>query len=131
MKATLTLLLAFTFLTASAQDSTRPTVVKQAGKAKVVSVQGETHLILVTGYKRQDIGIGSYPADIELELTSETWRVLETLLTQPNGNPVTMNDVNGYMVLVARARVFEENGLIFTMGNRNVALSQEDFLRLR
>jgi len=120
--------------TATAQENrTADLVKKTAGCAQVVETQGVERLVLHTGHKRT-AGVANqkfYPDDIELLLDEHTWRVLEQQILGPFGRPVTLTDRWGNKVQIARASVYNENGLMFYMGTRNVTITEEDFFLLK
>jgi len=52
-------------------------------------------------------------------------------LVLKTGRNVTVKDVYGFNVQIARARVWEKNGLIFTMGTSNVPIMQDEWNALK
>jgi len=119
--------------TATAQENRTADLVKRtAGCAQIVDSQGVECLVLHTGHSRTNVAHQRfYPDNIELVLDETTWRKLEDQLLGPFGRPVTLTDRWGNKVQIARANVYNKNGLMFYMGTRNVSITAEDFYRLK
>ena len=132
MKKTLTSLLAAMALPCMAQTQKAATPVKKtAGRAQIVQVQTEDRRVLRTGQKSMNANASFYPDDIELLLDESMWRRLEDLLASPFGKTLKVTDVYGFAVNIAKARVFNQEGLMFTMGTRNVTITADDFDKLK
>jgi hypothetical protein len=129
MKAVLVITLSLFALPLMAQTNRVPQVVKETPKAKVVTEKGKTKLILKSG--REKSKISSYSYDIEINVDSNTWRVLDSIVTAPYGNPFQIKDAHGYSVCIQRANVCSNKGLIFSSGSRFVAITQDDLKKLR
>ena len=132
MKITLTILLAAMTLPCMAQTQKAANPVKKSvGRAQIVQVQMEDRLVLRTGQKSMNANASFYPDDIELLLDESMWRRLEDLLASPFGKTLKVTDVYGFAVNIAKARVFDQEGLMFTMGTRNVTITADDFDKLK
>ena len=101
------------------------------GRAQIVQVQMEDRLVLRTGQKSLNANASFYPDDIELLLDESMWRRLEDLMDAPFGKTLKVTDVYGFAVNIAKARVFNQEGLMFTMGTRNVTITADDFKKLK
>ena len=113
--------------TTSAQE-----IKKTAGPARIEQSQGEERLVLHTGQTRTNVAHQRfYPDNIELVLDAQTWRKLEDQLLGPFGRAITLKDKYGNDVRIARANVYNKNGLMFYMGTRNVSITAEDFFLLK
>jgi len=132
-KSALLALLLSCATTAVAQENRTADLVKTtAGCAQIVDSQGVECLVLHTGHTRTNVAHQRfYPDNIELVLDETTWRKLEGQLMGPFGKAVTMKDRYGNDVRVARANVYNKNGLMFYMGTRNVTITCEDFFLLK
>ena len=132
MKKTLTILLAAMALPCMAQTQKAANPVKKtAGRAQIVQVQRQERLVLRTGQKSMNANASFYPDDIELLLDDSMWRKLEDLMASPFGKTLKVTDVYGFAVNIAKARVFDHEGLMFTMGTRNVTITAEDLNKLK
>ena len=119
--------------TATAQEKRTADLVKRtAGCAQIVDSQGVECLVLHTGHTRTNVAHQRfYPDNIEFVLDETTWRKLEDQLMGPFGRAITLKDKYGNDVRIARANVYNKNGLMFYMGTRNVSITAEDFYRLK
>ena len=132
MKTTLTILLAAIALPCMAQTQKAANPVKKsAGRAQIVQVQRQERLVLRTGQRSMNANASFYPDDIELLLDDSMWRKLEDLMASPFGKTIKVMDVYGFAVNIAKARVFDHEGLMFTMGTRNVTITAEDLNKLK
>jgi len=52
-------------------------------------------------------------------------------MASPFGKTIKVMDVYGFVVNIAKARVFDHEGLMFTMGTRNVTITAEDLNKLK
>lgn len=115
-----------------AQTNTNQKDKKDKARAKVEVVNGQTALILKTGRMAQPASFGfSYPADIVLKLDDNTWRMLDSLVTAPWGSAVKVKDIDGYTVEIAKANVNSNVGLMFTSGTKCVAITEEEYRKLK
>jgi hypothetical protein len=131
LKHILVILSAFVTITVAAQNSRPPQVKKTVGKAQIVMDGNQECLVLKTGRKSKNYNASFYPDDIMLQLDEHTYRLLDDLLISPFGRNVTVKDVHGFNVQIARARVFEKNGLIFVRGTCNVPVMQDEWNALK
>ena len=131
IKHIILLLSVFFGITAMAQTGKPAQVKKVVGKAQIVVDGNRECLVLKTGRKSKNFNSSFYPEDIELQLDERAYRLLEDLLASPYGRNVTVKDVYGFNVQIARARVLEKNGLIFTMGTSNVPITQDEWNALK
>jgi hypothetical protein len=122
MKTMLIVAMSFMALPLMAQTNKGPQVVKETPKAKVVTEKGKTKLILKSGQEKNDI---------KINVDNNTWRVLDSIVNAPYGNPFQFKDDNGYSVNVQRANVSSNNGLFFTSGSRFVAITEEDLRKIK
>lgn len=129
MKTMFIILLGFMALPLMAQTNKGPQVVKETPKAKVVTENGKTKLVLKSG--REKSKISGYSYDIEINVDSNTWRLLDSIVNAPYGNSVQFKDVDGYSVSIQRANVDLNNGLFFYSGSRFVAITQEDLKNIK
>ena len=105
---------------------------KDDSRAKIEVVNGQNALVLKTGRKSQSSSWGSsYSADIVLKLDGNTWDQLDSLITASYGSSIKLKDLQGYNVEIAKANVNSHVGLMFTSGSKCVAISKEEFERLR
>lgn len=109
-----------------AQTNNEPQIKKEAGKARVTVVQGQDHLVLVTGRKAS-----GYNPNIEIALDTKVWETFDSVLLGKQNTACKMKDVEGHNVEVALANVNGNTGLIFTSGTKCVAIKKEDFVKLR
>ena len=132
MKRVLIIMLAAMALPCMAQTQKAANLVKKVvGRAQIVTVQTRDHLVLRTGQKSMNANASFYPDDIELLLDNEMWKRLNDLMASPLGRTLKVTDVYGFAVNVAKARVFNQEGLMFTMGTRNVTITADDFNKLK
>lgn len=101
-------------------------VKKESGKAKITVVQGQDHLVLVTGRKAS-----GYNPNIEIALDAKAWETFVSVLLGKQSSSAKIKDVDGYKVEVALADVNGNTGLMFTSGSKCVAITKEEFERLR
>ena len=94
---------------------------KGDARAKVEIVKGQTALVLKAGRN----------SEIALSWDNATERTLDSLVTAPWGSAVKMKDIDGHKVDVAKANVNSKVGLMFTSGSKCVAITKEEFERLR
>ena len=109
-----------------AQTNNEPQVKKEAGKVRVTIVQGQDHLVLVTGRKAS-----GYNPNIEIALDSKAWETFDSVLHGKQSSSAIIKDVDGHKVDVALANVNGNTGLMFTSGSKCVAITKEDFEKLR
>ena len=109
-----------------AQTNNNPQVKKEAGKARVTIVQGQDHLVLVTGRKAS-----GYNPNIEIALDTKAWDILDSVLSGKQKTTCKMKDVDGHNVEVALANVNGNTGLMFTSGSKCVAIIKEEFEKLK
>ena len=109
-----------------AQTNNGPQIKKEAGKAMITVVRGQDHLVLVTGRKAT-----WYNPNIEIVLDAKAWETLESVLSGKQDTSAKMEDVDGYQVEIALAKVNGNTGLMFTSGSKCVAITTEDFEKLR
>ena len=131
VKHIILLLSVFFGMTAMAQTGKPTQIKKVVGKAQIVMDGNRECLVLKTGKKSMNFNASFYPDDIELQLDEHAYHLLEDLLVSPYGRNVTVKDVYGFSVQIARARVFEKNGLIFTMGTSYVPILQDEWNDLK
>ena len=109
-----------------AQTNNEPQVKKEASKARITVVQGQDHLLLVTGRKAS-----GYNPNIEIALAAKVWETFDSVLSRKQNAACKMKDVDGHNVEVALANVNGNTGLMFTSGSKCVAITKEDFEKLR
>ena len=95
-------------------------------KAKVEVRQGKQCLVLNTG-----INTSEALSTITIEVNDETWSILDGVLVGPRGTAVKMKDTRGGNVDVALANVNSQTGLMFTSGSRCIAITKEEYDRLK
>lgn len=108
-----------------AQTNNNLLIKKEAGKARIVVVQGREHFVLVTGRKAT-----GYNSNIEITLDAKIWETFESVLSESGGSSATIKDIDGYNVGVAKANVNGNTGLMFTSGSKCVAIPKTDFEKL-
>ena len=114
-----------------AQTNTNQKDKKDDARAKVEVVKGQTALVLKTGRKSNQTNFGSsYPADIVLKLDDNTWRMLDSLVNAPWGSAIKVKDLDGY-IEIAKANVNSKVGLMFTSGTKCVAITEEEYRKLK
>lgn len=91
-----------------AQTNNEPQIKKEAGKAKITVVQGQDHLVLLTGRKTT-----GYNPNIDVVLDAKTWATLDGVLSGKQGPSAKMKDVVGYKVDIALANVNGNTGFFF------------------
>lgn len=121
-KTIVIVLLSFIALPLMAQTNKGPQVVKETPKAKVITENGKTKLVLKSEQENNNI---------EIFVENNTWRVLDSIITAPYGSPYYVKGANGYSVSVQRANVSSNNGLIFSSGSRFVAITEVDLKRIK
>ena len=126
IKTLLLVLMTTISFTMMAQTNNEPQIKKEAGKARVTIVQGQDHLVLVTGRKAS-----GYNPNIEIALDSKVWETFDSVMFGKQNVSVKLKDVDGYNVEVAHANVNGSTGLMFTSGSKCVVLKKEDFEKLR
>ncbi len=129
MKAVLVITLSLFALPLMAQTNKGTQVIKETSKAKIVTEYGNTKLILKSG--REKSKYNSYSYDIEINIDSNTWRMLDSIVSAPYGNPFQIKDAHGYSVCIQRANVSSNNGLMFYSGSRFVAITEEDLRKIK
>lgn len=102
-----------------AQADTEPK--KDDARAKVEVVKGQNVLVLKAGCS----------SDITLKWDASMENKLDSLVTAPWGSAIKMKDVEGYNVEVAKANVNSRLGLMFTSGTKCVAISEEEWNKLK
>lgn len=112
MKAVLIILMSLMALPSMAQTSKDPLVKKETKNAKVIVEKGKTKLILKSGIKKNSFS--NYSHDIEIVVDNNTWRMMDSVINAPFGNPVSIKDAYGYNVAVARANVNDKRGLMIS-----------------
>ena len=101
-------------------------------RAKVEVVNGQNALVLKTGRKTQSSTLGtSNSADIVLKLDGNTWQQLDSLVSAPFGKSIIVKDLQGYNVEIAKANVNSNVGLMFTSGTKCVAITEEEYRKLK
>ena len=95
-------------------------------KAKVEVLQGKQCLVLNTG-----INTSEALSTIIIEVNDEIWGILDGVLVGPRGTAVKMKDTRGGNVDVALADVNSQIGLMFTSGSKCVAITKEEYDRLK
>lgn len=101
-------------------------------RAKVEVVNGQNVLVLRTGRKAQSSSWGMYnSAAIVLIIDDNLWHQLDSLISAPFGNSIKVKDLQGYNVEIAKANVNTHIGLIFTSGTKCVAITEEEYRRLK
>lgn len=126
IKALLLVFMTAISFTMMAQTNNEPQIKKEAGKARVTVVQGQDHLVLVTGRKAS-----GYNPNIEIALDAKVWETFDSVLNGKQKRSCKMKDVDGHNVDVALANVNGNTGLMFTSGSKCVAITKEDFEKLR
>jgi len=109
-----------------AQTNNNVQVKKESGKAKITVVQGQDHLVLVTGRKAS-----GYNPNIEIALDAKAWETFDSVLLGKQSSSEIIKDVDGYKVEVALANVNGNTGLMFTSSSKCVAVTKEEFEKLR
>ena len=94
---------------------------KDGARAKLEIVKGQTALVLKAGQN----------SVIALTWDNATERTLDSLVTAPWGSAVKMKDIDGHKVDVAKANVNSRVGLMFTFGTKCVAISEEEWNKLK
>lgn len=126
IKAFFIVLLASISMPLLAQTNNEPQIKKEAGKARVAVVQGKDHLVLVTGRKAS-----GYNPNIEIALDAKVWETFDSVLSSKQNTACKMKDIEGLNVEAALANVNDNTGLMFTSGSKCVAITKEDFEKLR
>lgn len=122
----LVLLFAAMFSPMMAQNNVQDVKQMDSPKARIEVRQGKQCLVLTT-----DIFVSEELSVIALFIDEETWQVLDDLLVAPKGATAKMKDSRGGIVNVALANVNSQTGLIFTCGSRFVAMTKEEYDRLK
>jgi len=129
MKSLALILMSCCCISMMAEQKTPPQIVAEVGKARVVRDAGQEKLVLITGRTtRFDSKEGiSLSADIELRLDEETWNSLLDLVDASWGEkPIRMKALDGANVEIQKAKINNEDGLIFTSGTMYVAVVNQD-----
>ena len=116
-----------------AAQKTPPQILAQTEKAMVVREEGQDKLVLITGRKTVYEAKDHLPksADIELHLDEETWNSLLDLVDASWGEKsIRMKALDGASVEIQKAKINNEDGLIFTSGTMYVAVVNKDFKSL-
>lgn len=101
-------------------------------KVKVEVVNGQNALVLKTGRKSRSSSWGtSNSADIVLKLDGNILQMLDSLITAPFGNSIKVQDLQGYNVEISKANVNSNVGLMFTSGTKCVAITEEEYRKLK
>lgn len=100
IKALLLVFMTAISFTMMAQTNNEPQIKKEAGKARVTVVQGQDHLVLVTGRKAS-----GYNPNIEIALDAKAWETFDSVLSGKQNTACKMKDVDGHNVEVALANV--------------------------
>ena len=102
-----------------AQAQNNQQITKEAGNVRVQVVNGQDHLVLLSGRKAL-----TYNPDIVILLDTTALALFNRILSgdQPKGR---LKDVDGKNVDVALASVNGESGLMFTSGTKCVAVKKE------
>ena len=105
---------------------------KDDSRAKIEVVNGQSALVLKTGRKSQSSSWGtSNSADIVLIIDASTWQQLDSLINVPYGSSIKVKDLQGYNVEIAKANVNSNVGLMFTLGTKCVAITEEEYRKLK
>ena len=132
VKTIILVLLAAMTLPLMAQTNKDPQIKKDDSRAKVEVVNGQNLLVLKKGWKVQSSNWGtSYSADIVLKLDDNTWHQLESLISSPFGKIIKVKDLHGYNVEITKANVNSHVGLMFISGTKCVAITEEEFRKLK
>lgn len=94
---------------------------KDDARAKVEIVKGQTALVLKAGRN----------SEIALSWDNATERTLDSLVTAPWGSALKIKDIDGHKVDVAKANVNSNVGLMFTSGTKCVAISEEEWNKIK
>ena len=95
-------------------------------KARIEARQGKPCLVLTTDiFVREELSV------ITIFIDDETWQILDNLLIAPKGATEKMTDARGRVVNVALARVNSKTGLMFTSDSKSIAITKEEYDRLR
>jgi hypothetical protein len=109
-----------------AQNNVQSTAQAVNPKAKVEVRQGIQCLVLNTGINTSEV-----LSAIIIEVNDETWSILDGILAALRGAAAKMKDTKGSNVDVALAKVNSQTGLMFTSGSKCVAITKEEFDRLK
>ena len=123
---TLALLFAAMFFPMMAQNNVQDVKQMDSPKARIEVRQGKQCLVLTT-----DNFISEELSVIAIIIDDETWRILDNLLIAPKGATVKMKDLKSSVVNVALANVNSQTGLMFTSGSKCVAITKEEYDRLK
>ena len=94
---------------------------KDDARAKVEVVKGQTALVLKAGRN----------SEIVLSWDTAAKSTLDSLVTAPWGSSVKLKDIDGHNVDVAKANVNSKVGLMFTTGTKCVAISEEEWNKIK
>lgn len=109
-----------------AQNNVQSTAQAVNAKAKVEARQGIQFLVLNTG-----VNTSEELSTIMIEVNDEIWRILDGILAAPRGTALKMKDSSGSIVDVALANVNSQTGLMFTSGSKCIAITKEEYDRLK
>lgn len=94
---------------------------KEDARAKVGVVKGQTALVLKAGRT----------SDIVLKWDASLENKLDSLVTAPWGSAAKIKDIDGFNVEIAKANVNSNVGLMFTSGTKCVAITEEEYRKLK
>ena len=129
MKSLALILMSCCCISMLAAQKTPPQIIAETEKAMVVREEGQEKLVLITGRKTNYTSKDniSKSADIELRLDEETWNSLLNLVDASWGEkPLRMKALDGANVEIQKAKINNEDGLIFTSGTMYVAVVNQD-----
>lgn len=129
MKAVFIIMMSLMAFPVMAQTTKDPVVKKETKNAKVIVEKGKTKLILKSGIEKNSFS--NYSHDIEIVVESNTWRMMDSVISAPFGNPVRIKDAYGYNVAVARANVNEKRCLMISSGTKCISITQDELNELK